>query len=156
VSTESKAIACINLGNACYHSVQKLFIKSIISYVPLYCENVFENREMRIFGPKIMEVVGVWRVMHNEKLHNLNPSPNIIKVIKSRKIRWAGHVAHVGKMRNAYKLFVGKHERKRPFERPGCRREDNIRMDLRETEWGGVCGLNSSDSGTSGRSLRIR
>jgi hypothetical protein len=100
---------------------------------------VFENRVLRrIFGPKREEVAGGWRRLHNEELHNLYDSPNIIRVIKSRRMRWAGHVTHIGDMINAYKLLVSKREGKRPLRRARCRWEDNTRMDLREIGWEGV------------------
>jgi hypothetical protein len=80
---------------------------------------VFENRVLRkIFGPKRDEVIGGWRKLHNEELHNLYCSPSIITIIKSRKMRWEGHVARMGAKRNAYKIFVGKPEGKRPLGRP--------------------------------------
>jgi hypothetical protein len=76
---------------------------------------VFENRDLRrIFGPKRDDVTGDWRKLHNEELHNLYSSPNIIRMIKSRRMRWAGHVARMGEMRNAYRILVGK----RPLGRP--------------------------------------
>jgi hypothetical protein len=80
------------------------------------CEtlSVFENRALRrIFGPKEEEVVGGWRRLHNEKLHNLYTPQNIIKVIKSRIMIWAGHVAHMGEIRNACNILVGELERNR-------------------------------------------
>jgi hypothetical protein len=77
---------------------------------------MFENRVLRrTFGPKREEVAGVWRRLHNEELHNLYASPNIIRVIILRRMGLAGHVAHVGEMRNAYNIFVGRPEGKRPF-----------------------------------------
>jgi hypothetical protein len=80
---------------------------------------VFENRVLRrIFGPKREEVAGDWRRLHNEELHNLYASPNIISVIKSRRIRKAGNAARMDEMRNAYKNLVGKPEGKRPLARP--------------------------------------
>jgi hypothetical protein len=80
---------------------------------------VFENRVLRrIFGPKSDEVTGEWRKLHNGKLHNFNLSPDIIKQIKSMRMRWAGHVARMGEGRNVYKALVGKPEGKRPLERP--------------------------------------
>jgi len=80
---------------------------------------MLENRVLRrICGPKREEVAGGWRTLHNEELHDLNAPPNIIRVIKSRKIWWAGHVASTGEMRNAYKTLVGKAKRKIPFGRP--------------------------------------
>jgi hypothetical protein len=97
---------------------------------------VFENRALRrIFGLKTEEVVGGWRRLHNEELHYLYASPNVIRVIKSKRIIWVGPVACMGEMRNAYKIFVGITERKRQLGRPRRRWEDNIRMDLIEIEW---------------------
>jgi hypothetical protein len=94
---------------------------------------VFENRVLRrIFGPKRDEVTGEWRKFHNEELHNLYSSPNIIRMIKSRRMRWAGHVARVGEKRNAYRILVGKPEERRPLGRPRRRWVDNIKIDLRE------------------------
>jgi hypothetical protein len=94
---------------------------------------VFENRVLtRIFGPKRDEVAGGWRKLHIEH-HNLYSSPNIIiRMIMSRKMGWAGHVARMWEMRNAYTIVVGKPEGKRPLGRPRHRWEDNIEMDLRE------------------------
>jgi hypothetical protein len=74
---------------------------------------VFENRVLRrIFGPKRDEVTGEWRKLHNEELHDLYSSPSIIRMIRSRRMRWAGHVARMGEKRNAYRLLVGKSEGK--------------------------------------------
>jgi hypothetical protein len=99
---------------------------------------VFENRVLRrIFGPKRDEVTGEWRKFHNEELHNLYSSPDI-RQVKSRRMRWAGHVAHMGEERKVYKVLVGKPEGKRPLGRPRCRWEDGFRMDLRETGLWGV------------------
>jgi hypothetical protein len=79
-----------------------------------------------------------WRKLHNEELHNFCSSPNIIRMIKSRRMRWAGHVARIGVNRNAYTKLVGKREGKRPLVRPRRRWVDNIKMDLSEIEWGGM------------------
>jgi hypothetical protein len=77
---------------------------------------VFENRVLkRIFGPKRDEETGGWRKLHNEELHNSYSSPSIIKIIKSRRMRWSGHVARMGEKRNAYRILVGKREGKRPL-----------------------------------------
>jgi hypothetical protein len=155
----------LNSANACYHSVQSLLssrllsrnvkvkiYKTTILTVVLYgCETwsltlreehrlrVFENMVLRrIFGPKRDEVTGEWRKLHNEELHNLYSSPDVIKQVKSRRMRWAGHVARMGEDRKVYKVLVGKPEGRRPLGRPRRRWEDGIRMDLREIGLGGV------------------
>jgi hypothetical protein len=80
---------------------------------------VFENRVLRIiFGPKRDEVIGGWRKLHNEKLHNLHSSPNIIRMTKLGTMSWAVHVACTGEKNNTYKVWVGKLERRRPLGRP--------------------------------------
>jgi hypothetical protein len=80
---------------------------------------VFKNRVLRrIFGPKRDEVTGEWRKLHNEEFRDLYSWPNIIRIIKSRRMRWAGHVARMGEKRNAYRLLVGKPKGKRPLGRP--------------------------------------
>jgi hypothetical protein len=94
---------------------------------------VYENRVLgRIFGPKRDRVTGGWRKLHNEELHNLYSSPSIIRVKKSRRMRWAGHVARLGEKRNMYRLLVGKPEGKRPLGRLRRRWMDNIKMRLLE------------------------
>ena len=154
-------------GNACYHLVQNLLSSSllpknlkiktyrtIILPVVLYgCETwslilreecrlrVFENRVLRrIFGPKRDEVTGEWRNLHNEELNDPYSycSPNIVRVIKLRRMRWVGHVARMGKGRGVYRVLVGKPEGKRPLGRPRRRWEDNIKMDLQEVGCGGT------------------
>jgi hypothetical protein len=75
---------------------------------------------------------GEWRKLHNDELHNLYSSPNKIRTIKSRRMRWAGHVARMGEKRNAYRILVGKPEGRRPLGRPRRRWVDNIKMDLKE------------------------
>jgi hypothetical protein len=98
---------------------------------------VFENRVLRrIFEPKRDEVIGGWRKMHNEELHKLYSSPSIIRMIKSRKMRWEPHVARMGEKRNAYRILVGKPEGKRPLGRPRRRWVDNIKMDLKRDRMG--------------------
>jgi hypothetical protein len=100
---------------------------------------VFENRVLRrIFGPKWDEVTGDWIKLHNEELRDLYSSPSIIRMIKSRKMRWTGHVARMGETRTAYRLLVGKPEGKRPLGRPRRRWVDNIGIDLGEAGWGDV------------------
>jgi hypothetical protein len=88
---------------------------------------VFENRVLRIiFGPKRDEVTGEWRKLHKEELYDLHSSPNIIRVIKQRRMRWAGHVARMGERRGVFRVLVGKPEGKRLLGRPKLRWEDNI------------------------------
>jgi hypothetical protein len=100
---------------------------------------VFENRVLRrIFGPKRDEVTGEWRKLHNEELHNLYSSPDIMRQVKSRQMRWVGHVARMGEERKVYKVLLGKPEGNRPLGRPRRRWEDGIRMDLREIGLGGA------------------
>jgi hypothetical protein len=99
----------------------------------------FENRVLRkIFGPK-REEDGSWKKLHNVELHSLYSSPNIVRAIKSRRMKWAGQVAHTGEGRGVYRVLIGRPEGKRPLGRPRHRWEDNIKMDLRET---GIKGTN--------------
>jgi hypothetical protein len=83
-------------------------------------------------------VTGGWRKLHKKELHDLYCSPSIIRIIRSRRMRWAGHVALIGDKRNAYRLFLGKQEGNRPLGKPRRRWVDNIRMDLGEVGWGDV------------------
>jgi hypothetical protein len=164
----------LNSGIACYHSVQSLLsfrlhsrnvkvnIHKTIILLFVLCGRetwsltlreehrlrVFDNRVLRgIFGPTSDEVTGQWWKLHNEKLHNLYSSPGIIRQIKSRRMRWAGHVARMGEGRNVYRVLVGKPEGKRPLGRPRRRWENEIKMNLREIGWGGGCGVDSPGSG---------
>ena len=94
---------------------------------------VFENMVLkRIYGPRRDEVTREWRRLHNEELNDLYCSPNIVRVIKSRRMRWAGYVARMGEERGLYRVLVGKPEGRRPMGRPRHRWVDNIRMDLHE------------------------
>jgi len=90
----------------------------------------------RKFGPKRDEVTGEWRKLHNEEVNDLYCSPNIVRMIKSRRMRWAGNVARMGEGRGVYRVLVGKPEEKRPLGRPRHRWEDNIKMGLQEVGWG--------------------
>jgi hypothetical protein len=92
----------------------------------------------RIFGPKRDEVTREWRKLHNEELRDLYSSPSINRFMKSRRMRWAGHVARIGEKRNAYRLLMGKPEGKKPLGRLRRRWVDNIRMDIGEVGWGDV------------------
>ena len=102
---------------------------------------VFETMVLRrIFGPRRDEVTGEWWRLHNEELNDLYTSPNIVRVIKSRRMRWAGHVARMDEERGVYRVLVGKPEGKRPLGRPRHTWVDNITMDLQEvgcgyTDW---------------------
>jgi len=94
---------------------------------------LFENMVLRrIFGPRRDEVTGEWRRLHNEELNNLYCSPNIVRVIKLRRMRWAGHVARMGEERGVYRFLLGKPERRRPLGTPGRRWVSNMRMDLQD------------------------
>jgi len=153
----------LKLGNACCHSVQNLLssgllsenlkikiYRNIILTVVLYgCETwsltlreerrlrVCENRVLRkLFGPKRDEVTGEWRKLHNEELNDLYSLPNIVRVVKSRRMRWAGHVARMGEDRGVQRVLVGKPEGKRPWGKPRRKWEDNIKIDLQEVGGG--------------------
>jgi hypothetical protein len=98
---------------------------------------VFENRVLRrIFGPKRDEATGEWRRLHNEELNDLYSPPNIIRVIKSRRMIWAGHVAPMGEKRGEYRILVGRPEGRQLLGRPRRRWEDNIRMHFKDMGWG--------------------
>ena len=101
---------------------------------------MIENKVLRgIFGPRKKEIIGEWRKLHNEELNDLYASPNIVRMIKSRRMRWEGHLGHVGDRRGVYRVLLGKPEGKRPLGRPRHRWEDNnIKMDLWEVGCGGV------------------
>ena len=98
---------------------------------------VFENRVLRrVFEPKMDEVTGEWRKLHNDELSDLYSLPSIVWVVKSRRMRWAGHVAHMVEGRDVHRVLVGKPEGKRPLGRPRRRWEDNNKMDLQEVVGG--------------------
>jgi hypothetical protein len=115
---------------------------------------VFENRvPRRIFGPTRDEVTGEWRKLHNGELHNLYSSPDIIRQIKSRRMRWAGHVARMGEGRNLYRVLVGKPEGKRPLGRQKRRWEDGIKIYLEDIDWGVVEWINLDQDRVRWRTL---
>jgi hypothetical protein len=114
---------------------------------------VFENRVFRIFGPRRDEVTGEWRKLHNEELNDLYSSPHIFRVIQSRRMRWAGHVAGMGQRRGVCRVLVGKTQGKRPFGRPRRRWDDNIKMDLQEVECGGMDWIELAQDRESWRAL---
>ena len=101
---------------------------------------MFENKVLRrIFGPRRDEMTGDWRRLHNEELNDLYSSQNIVRVIKSRRMRWAGHVARMGEERGVYRVLVGKPVGRRPLGRPRRRWVDNIRIDLQDVGiWTGL------------------
>jgi hypothetical protein len=84
----------------------------------------------RVFGRKSDEVTAEWRKLHNDELNDLYSLPNIVQVVKSRRMRWVGHVAHMGEERVVHRLLVGKPEGKRPLGRPRHRRYDDIKMEV--------------------------
>jgi hypothetical protein len=111
----------------------------------------------RVFGPKREEVTGEWRKLHNEELNDLYSLPNIVRVLKLRRMRWAGHVARMGEDRGVHRVLVGKPEGKRPMGRPRRRWEDNINLDLQEVIGGIVeTGWNWLRIGTGGGYLWVR
>ena len=116
---------------------------------------VFENRVLRrVFGPKRDDVTEEWRKLHNEELSDLYSLPNIVQVVKSRRMRWVGHVANMGDGRDVHRVLVGKPEGKRALGRPRHRWEDNIKMDLQEVGYVGVwIGSSWLSIGTGGRHL---
>jgi hypothetical protein len=160
-----EVIKCrLKLENACYYSVQNLLSSRLLSKnleIKIYrtiilpvvsygCEtwsltlrekrrpSVFENRVLRrVFGPKRDEVTVEWRNLHNEELNDLYFLPNIVRVVKSRRMRWAVHVARMEENRVVHRVLVGKPEGKRLLGRPRRIWEDNIKMDLQEFGGGG-------------------
>jgi hypothetical protein len=96
---------------------------------------VFENRVLRIFGPKSDKVTGDWRKLHSEELHNVYSSRNIIRMIKSKWMRWGGNIVRIVEKRNVYTILVGKPEGKRPLGRPRRKWVDNIKIDHTEIGW---------------------
>jgi hypothetical protein len=118
---------------------------------------VFENRVLRsAFRPKRDEVTGEWRKLHNEELNDLYSLPNIVRVVKPRRMRWAGHVARMGEDSGVHRVLVGKPEEERLLGIPRRRWEDNIKMDLQEV--GGVVetGWSRLRIGTGGGHLWVR
>jgi len=97
-----------------------------------------ENRVLRIFGPKRDEVTVEWRKLHNEERNDMYSSSNIVRWIKLRRMRWAGHVARMGERKGVYRVLVGKPEGRRPLGRSRRRWEDNIKMDLQKAGIGGI------------------
>ena len=100
-----------------------------------------------IFGPKRDAVTGEWRQLHEEELNDLYCSPNIVRVIKSRRMRRDGHVAHIGERRGVYRVLAGKSGRKSPLGRPRHRWEDNIKMDLQEAGLGRMDWIEKNELG---------
>jgi hypothetical protein len=98
-----------------------------------------ENQRLRVFENRVLdEVKGGWRKLQYEELHSLYSSPSIIRMIKSRMVSWAGHVARMGTKRNAYRILVGRPEGRRLLGRPRPRWVDNVKMDVTEIAWGGM------------------
>jgi hypothetical protein len=114
---------------------------------------VYDNTVLRIFGPRMDEVTGERRKLHNEELNDLYSTPNIIRVIKSRRMRWAGHVAHMGDTRSVYRVLVGKPEGTRPLGRRRRRWEDNIKIVHQEVGCGGMDWIELTQDRDSWRAL---
>jgi hypothetical protein len=128
-------------------------VRNLVSHFEEHRLRDFENRVLRkIFGPKREEDES-WRKLHNDELHSLYSSPNIARVIKSRRMKWAGHVAHMGEVRG---VLGGKPEGKRPLGRPRRRWEDNIKLDLRGILSMGRAGFGWLRIGSSGGLLCTR
>jgi hypothetical protein len=118
---------------------------------------LFENRMLRrVFGPKRDEVIRKWRKLHNKELNDLYSLPNIVRVVKSRRMRWTGHVARMGEDRGVHRALVGKPDGKRPLGRPRHRWEDNIKIDFQEVGGGVGTGWSWLRIGTGGRLLWVR
>jgi hypothetical protein len=179
-SIQEEIKSTLKSGNAYYHSVQNLSSSSLLSKnlkIKIYrtiiwpsvvcgCETwsftlreerrlrVFENGVLRlIFGPKRDEVTGELKKLHNEKLNDLHSSPNIVRVTKSRRMRWAAHVAGMGERRDVYRGLMGKPQGKRPLRRPGHRLQDNMKMGLQEVGCGARTGSSWFRIGTDGGQL---
>jgi hypothetical protein len=145
------AIFSILSSRLLYRNVKvKMYKTLILPFVLYWCGTwsltlreedrlrVFENRVLRrVFGPQRDELMAEWRMLHSGELHNLYSFPNIIRQIKSRRMRWAGHMVCMGEGRKAYKVFVGKSEGKRALRRSRHRWKNGIKIALREIGWGG-------------------
>jgi hypothetical protein len=107
----------------------------------------------RTFGRKRDEVTGEWRKLHNEELNDLYCSPNTISVIKSRRMRWFGHMSRMGERRGVFRVLVGETEGKRPLGRPRGRWENNIKVDLQEVGWGDTDWIDLAQDRDSWRAL---
>ena len=142
VATDYLLILRLAVGLLMYHTVScEVRTESLSDVCVCVCVCVYIYIFVCItyvFGPKRDGVTGEWRKLHNEELNDLYSSPNIVRLIKSRRKRWAGHVARMEEGRGVHKVSVGKPEGKRPLGRPRCRWEDNIKMDLQEVRMG--CG----------------
>ena len=116
--------------------ISKMFLRHL--FINDFWKHKWEVNNYYFYLPTRDEVTGEWRRLHNEELNDLYSSPNIVRVIKSRRTRWAGHVARMVEEREVYRVLLGKPERKRPLGRPRRRWVDNIRMDLQEVGCGYV------------------
>jgi len=146
-------------------SIKTIIVTIILPVVLCGCETwsltlreerrlrVFENRVLRrIFGLERDEVTGKWRKLHNEELNDLY-SPNIVRVIILRGMRWAGSVARMVESGGVYRVLMGKTEGERPLARPRRRWEDSINMDLQKVGWGGMDWIDVAQIGTGGGHL---
>jgi hypothetical protein len=160
---------------ACYHSVQRLssfrlLSKSIkikihrreisygsdswsLTFREVHRLKVFENRVLKTFEPKREGILRGWRKVRNEEILNLYSSPNILRMIKSRRMRWTEHVEHMGQKSSAYRILLGKAEGKRQIGRPRRRWENNIKMHYREVGWGVMDWIGLAQDRSSGKLL---
>jgi hypothetical protein len=131
------------------------YYRNIQFYTRLICTcNPYKSKfHLPISGSKRDEVAGEWRTLHNEELNDLYSSPTIVRVMKSRRMRWTGHVARMGEGRSVYSVLVGKPEEKRPLRRPRRRWEDNIKADIQQMGCGVWTGLSWLRIETSGGHL---
>jgi len=133
------------------------FLPVVLYECETWLHTLREERSLRvlrrIFGPKREGVTGEGRKLHNEEFNDLYCSRNIVRVIKSRRMRWAGHVACMGERRGVYRVLVGKPEGKRTLGRPRRRWEDNIKMDLHEVGCGGMDWIKLAQDRDRGRAL---
>jgi hypothetical protein len=133
-------ILCLSMYEINF-ALSSVWVWNLVSDIKEHRQRVFEKRVLRrISGPKRYEVIGGWRKLHNEELNNLYPSPNIIRMIKSRRMRWTGNLAPIEESIrvNTYRILVRKPQGKRPQGRPRRRWMYNIKMVLREIEGAGI------------------
>ena len=148
-----------------YEDIEKFIFPVVVCGCQTWSLTLREERRLRVFGNRVLgrifglnrdEVTGEWRKLHNEGLNDLYCSPNICRVVKSRRMRWAGHVASMGERRGVYRVLVGKPEGKRPLGRPRRRRGIILRWIFRKWDVGVWTGSSWLSIGTGGGLLWMR